>query len=123
MCTISGTPSPTHPPLSRRGTTTTRRMRKMDSVLGVRVTTTRNTTSSMTTDHQLNILVKLTELGGLIENADSRSIRWLYDRYDGLQQFADSLESATGIEGLIKFFINEPDILAEIDNDALEWDD
>ena len=95
----------------------------MDSVLGVRVTTTRNTTSSMTTDHQLNILVKLTELGGLIENADSRSIRWLYDRYDGLQQFADSLESATGIEGLIKFFINEPDILAEIDNDALEWDD
>jgi len=79
---------------------------------------TLDTTSSMTSD----LLYRLIELDRLIKNADPRSIRWLYDRYDGLQQFGESLETEQGIRGLVKFFDNEPGILAEMENDVLEWD-
>jgi hypothetical protein len=71
---------------------------------------------------QLRILVRLTELDELVKNADPRSIRWLYDRYDGAEQFAYSLETEAGINDMIRFFDNEPDILAEMDNTESEWD-
>jgi hypothetical protein len=81
---------------------------------------TLDTTSSMTNDRQLSLIVQLTELDGLIENADPRSIRWLYDRYGGLEIFENELER--DVDNLIQFFLNEPQILADMGNDELEWD-
>lgn len=68
-------------------------------------------------------IAQLVRLDAHLMTADGRSIRWLYDRYDGLGQFEESLKSSKGIESMIKFFENEPGILAEMDNDALEWGD
>jgi len=75
----------------------------------------------MTTDNpQLNLLVQLIDLDELIKNADPRSIRWLYDRYGGLDTFNRDLDHDVG--NLIQFFLNEPQILSDMDTDDLEWD-
>jgi hypothetical protein len=58
---------------------------------------------------------QLTELLWHLDVADDRSIRWLHDRFGGPNQWEDDLESSSKVEGLIKFFENEPSLLAEWD--------
>lgn len=86
----------------------------------MRMMTTPDTTSS--TANSLLLLGKLIIIDAYLKGADPWSVRWLYDRYNGLEQFAEALETAQGMEGLIRFFENEPGILAEMERDALEAD-
>lgn len=65
----------------------------------MRMMTTPDTTSTTRNER----IAQLVRLDAYLMTADGRSIRWLYDRHNGLEQFAEALETIQGIEGMIRF--------------------